>query len=399
MCTRSSTTPARDCSVASMLAESLRRDRWRLADRWRVLIDERDKRNPPRHPSTAMVDAMPVLIDGIAWHLEHPDAQLGPDTPAVQTAIELGTLRHAQGSEAKDILEEYALLASLLFQHVGQKLSEVDAPSAGSAAFACGRQLFHAITSIEIATTGHFLSLSAASVAKREQRLQAFNRAVSHEIKNRVGTMLNAGETLVESTSLSDKDRRVAAIVARHAHEMATTVDNLLVLARTEDTPAVHRRANLRDVVTRVLRYVQASASDAGVDVSIDGELPNVDVDDGVVRLSLTNYLCNAIKYSNPAEARRVVQVSAAVESSAEAPETVVIRVRDNGLGVPAEKRRHLFERFFRAHTDRTLTGTGLGLSVVRAIVDAIGGRAWAEFPKKGSVFSFAVPIGSGHGK
>jgi signal transduction histidine kinase len=72
----------------------------------------------------------------------------------------------------------------------------------------------------------------------------------------------------------------------------------------------------------------------------------------------------------------------------------VVVRVSDNGLGVPQESREQLFQRFFRAH-DQTVTGeegTGLGLSIVRETVEAVGGRAWAEFPGDGSVFAFAVP-------
>jgi signal transduction histidine kinase len=72
----------------------------------------------------------------------------------------------------------------------------------------------------------------------------------------------------------------------------------------------------------------------------------------------------------------------------------VVVRVSDNGLGVPREAREQLFHRFFRAH-EATVTGeegTGLGLSIVRETVEALGGRAWAEFPADGSVFAFAVP-------
>jgi signal transduction histidine kinase len=74
-----------------------------------------------------------------------------------------------------------------------------------------------------------------------------------------------------------------------------------------------------------------------------------------------------------------------------------VIRVCDNGLGVPADKRQKLFGEFFRAHDD-TITdadGTGLGLSIVRETVESAGGRAWAEFPdglEAGSIFAFALP-------
>jgi signal transduction histidine kinase len=88
------------------------------------------------------------------------------------------------------------------------------------------------------------------------------------------------------------------------------------------------------------------------------------------------------------------------VDACVEGPDTehdreVVIRVSDNGIGIPADKRQRLFEEFYRAHGD-TVThaeGTGLGLSIVRETVESIGGRAWAEFPEEaGSIFAFAIP-------
>jgi len=76
----------------------------------------------------------------------------------------------------------------------------------------------------------------------------------------------------------------------------------------------------------------------------------------------------------------------------------IVIRVRDNGLGVPQDSRERLFQRFYRAH-EGTVTGeegTGLGLSLVRDAIEAIGGRVWAEFPERGSVFALSVPCAGG---
>ena len=71
-----------------------------------------------------------------------------------------------------------------------------------------------------------------------------------------------------------------------------------------------------------------------------------------------------------------------------------VVEVRDNGLGVPEEKRSHLFERFFRAHEESRgeIDGTGLGLSIVRDTAAALGGRAWADFLEDGTAFFFTMP-------
>jgi len=68
--------------------------------------------------------------------------------------------------------------------------------------------------------------------------------------------------------------------------------------------------------------------------------------------------------------------------------------VRDNGRGVPEAARAQLFDRFFRAHESvlPDVEGTGLGLSLVRDVVESLGGRVWAEHPGEGVVFGFALP-------
>jgi signal transduction histidine kinase len=92
----------------------------------------------------------------------------------------------------------------------------------------------------------------------------------------------------------------------------------------------------------------------------------------------------------------RSIEIRGRVEARGdERGESLIVEVRDNGLGVPAEARDKLFQRFFRAH-DQSVTGvegTGLGLSIVRETVESIGGRAWAESGESGgSTFAFAIP-------
>ena len=72
----------------------------------------------------------------------------------------------------------------------------------------------------------------------------------------------------------------------------------------------------------------------------------------------------------------------------------VIVEVHDNGLGVPVDKRAHLFQRFYRAHDDGSTgaDGLGLGLSIVRDTAQSLGGSAWAEFHGDGAVFAFSIP-------
>jgi signal transduction histidine kinase len=70
------------------------------------------------------------------------------------------------------------------------------------------------------------------------------------------------------------------------------------------------------------------------------------------------------------------------------------VEVRDNGIGIPEEKRSRLFERFYRAHEDTRgdIDGTGLGLSIVRETAASMGGKAWVEFLEDGTAFCFSIP-------
>ena len=126
-------------------------------------------------------------------------------------------------------------------------------------------------------------------------------------------------------------------------------------------------------------------------------DLPVMEVPAAALELCLSNYISNAIKYRDPAKPEHWVRVEGRVAASGQAGASceVVVRVRDNGLGVPVQLRDQLFQRFFRAHAE-TVTreeGTGLGLSIVRDTAESVGGRAWAEFDvKEGSVFAVAFP-------
>jgi CheY-like chemotaxis protein len=125
------------------------------------------------------------------------------------------------------------------------------------------------------------------------------------------------------------------------------------------------------------------------VQLDLDDELPAVRADADRIQQVITNLLSNARKYS---PAGGVIRVSAH-----EANGQVIVTVEDHGLGLPAEALPRLFEKFYRVDNSdrRSITGTGLGLAISRKIVDAHGGRIWAESDGlgQGSRFSFSLPL------
>jgi len=185
-------------------------------------------------------------------------------------------------------------------------------------------------------------------------------------------------------------------IIARNAQGLLRVLENLESLSRTQADSRHCRHVLLPEAANEAVRELQDAAKAKGVNLSIADDLPAIEVDAAVVELCLMNYVSNGIKYSDVEKPERWVSISGRVEGpDAERDREVVIRVSDNGIGIPADSRDHLFQEFYRAHDDTVTeaSGTGLGLSIVRETVETIGGRAWAEFPQEeGSVFAFAIP-------
>jgi signal transduction histidine kinase len=380
-----------NCPLAATLAGEIRASRRDLTERWLERIVSRvstDANNV--FPSDELLDHVPLLMEGIADYLENPADEPGADTPVVGKAMELGALRHAQGFDVYEILKEYEILGGILFSFLARTADAIDEPCEKGELLVCGHRVFRAIAIIQQTTAAHFLRLADAQVKEREDRLRAFNRAVSHEIKNQVGTILGASDVLHEVSDLSDEQRgRFASIISTNARTMRVTIENLTALSRMDNDARQHRHVRLPEAVAESTRQLRERAQSCGVTVTVTGELPDVEVNAAAVELALNNLISNAIKYSDHGRSVRVVQVGARLEDQA-----LVVEVRDNGLGVPVEKRDRLFQRFFRAHETVTRAeGTGLGLSIVREAVESLGGKAWAAFPDEGSVFAFSLPM------
>ena len=376
----------------------MRLARHELTRRWLDRIASRVDIEPNRvFPTNDLLDHVPLLIDGIADYIENPAAEIGVDMPVVAKAMELGELRHKQGFDAYEILKEYEFLGGIMFEFFIDTVQQIAEPCGNAELMACASRLYRAVTVMQQSTMTHFLILADKRVAEREERLRAFNRVVSHEIKNRIGAVLGASEVMTELRDMPTRKREeLTEIVLRNARELRSTVENVLVLARSEEEDVrQHKNVKLPEAVREAVRQVREAGQRAGVDVRVLPDIPNIEVSAAVIELSVKNFLSNAIKYSDRSKPDRFVEIGGADATTSTGEHELVVRVRDNGIGVPSGKRDQLFERFFRAHEGRTeIEGTGLGLSIVREVVEAQGGRAWAEYPQDGgTVFAIALPL------
>lgn len=216
---------------------------------------------------------------------------------------------------------------------------------------------------------------------------------VSHELKTPITSIKGFVETLRDGAIGSPEDRmRFLEIIARHTDRLNAIIDDLLSLSRIEEETEKEQIALEEGRIKEVLRSAilicaqKAAEKQIEVELACDDELV-ARINMPLLEQAVVNLIDNAIKYS--AEGGRIQ-----VEAKRIAGE-VVIRVQDQGCGIPREHLSRIFERFYRVDKARSrkLGGTGLGLAIVKHIVQAHSGRILVESaPNKGSTFSICLP-------
>ncbi|MGH7650360.1 MAG: sensor histidine kinase [Gemmatimonadaceae bacterium] len=388
--------PLENCILAKVLADRMRESSHDLTQRWLDRISARVSLDPNRiFPTDALLDHVPLLILGIADYIENPEKVILAEIPVIAKAMELGELRFSQGFDEYQLLKEYEIFGGVLFSFLSRIADGIDEPCSRGELLACAHRLFLAVALIQQATLTHYLSLVKERLSEREQRLRAFNRALSHELRNLIGTIGGAAEILELANTSEEQQRTMVSVIVRNSASMKVALENLVELSRLDEDARRSRHVQLPKAAAEVARQLRETARSRGVEIRLAPDLPAVDVSAAAFELCLSNLLANAIKYSDSRKEKRWVEVSATVRARGDAAgQETVVEVRDNGLGVPLDKRSRLFQRFFRAHeaSEAGIDGTGLGLSIVRETIAAMGGRAWADFPDEGTVFYFSMP-------
>jgi len=385
-----------DCPIAATLASRLRAAKTELTARWLERISERVSLGPGKlFPSDELLDHVPLLMLGIADYLEDPSQSVSGDSAVLAKAMELGALRYAQGFDEYEILKEFEIFGGIVYSFLVRTVDELTEPCTHAELMICAHRLYRAVALIQEATATQYLRLMKERLTEREERLRAFNRALTHEMRNRIGACMGAGQLLELSGLSESKRQQLAGIIVRNADSMRIVMDNLLELTRLDGDSRHQRHVRLPQAAAEAARQLREMARGIGVEIRIADTLPDVEVNAAVVELAMVNLLSNGIKYADMAKPVRWIEVRGrVVDDDATHLRHVVVEVHDNGVGVPEDEREHLFERFFRAHgsVETGVEGTGLGLSIVREAVRTLGGRAWAEFPDGGSLFAFAIP-------
>jgi signal transduction histidine kinase len=217
-----------------------------------------------------------------------------------------------------------------------------------------------------------------------------FVSSVSHELRTPLTSISGYVELLLEDEP-DDEKRGYLAIVDRNAQRLLGLVSDLLFTARLQDgrLELAHEEVDLNQLVLQAVESARPRAESSGIElaVEIDEVAPVLGEQVRLAQL-LDNLVSNAIKFT-PQGGEVTVRLTGA-DSLAR------IEVSDSGIGIPEQEREKLFERFFRSQTalERQIQGTGLGLYISKAIVEAHGGRIGVHSTEGlGTTFIVELPI------
>ncbi|MGH8939676.1 MAG: HAMP domain-containing sensor histidine kinase, partial [Actinomycetes bacterium] len=211
----------------------------------------------------------------------------------------------------------------------------------------------------------------------------------SHELRTPLAVMRAEFDVSLRGDDLSPAAREVLESAVEEVDRVSRTVDNLLALGAVEEgrLELLTARVNLRQAIEDAAKPLRLLAAAKEVALRVDGGRWETQADPQRLHLALTNLIENAVKFTPSGGSVHVTSWQESAE--------VGVTVRDEGPGIPADDREHLFDRYYRVDSARRfdLGGSGLGLAISRQVALAHGGRLWVDSEVgAGSSFSLALP-------
>lgn len=234
----------------------------------------------------------------------------------------------------------------------------------------------------------------AEKLGETDRAKSEFVSLASHQLLTPLTTVSWYVETLLAGSvnGLSEKQKEYIKNVYNTNHNMVETVRALLDVSRIEmGTFYIKPQpVNIAEVVDSVLDELAIRIKEKGLEIIKDFDLsiPIMDMDPQLSRIIFQNLLSNAVKYS-PDDKKVII-------GTKKREQDILITISDNGYGIPEELQKNVFSKFFRSYNikEKVPEGTGLGLYIVKSIVDNSGGKIWFESEEnKGTTFYVSYPL------
>jgi len=243
---------------------------------------------------------------------------------------------------------------------------------------------------------GAFVDISERKNAEEELKrsnaeLQQFAYLASHDLQEPLRMVLGY-LSLLERKYKGELDTQAKEYI-NHAVDggtrMRRLIDDLLAYSRVEASAKSSAPVDMKEIVEDTIKVLKTSIDESKADVYIE-PLPTVMADGLQMQLVMQNLISNAIKFHGTK--RPMVHISAK-----EGAKEWTFSVKDNGIGLNVEYADKIFQMFQRLHTTEQYPGTGVGLAIVKKIIDRHGGRIWVESEEgKGATFFFTIPKSGG---
>jgi two-component system sensor histidine kinase KdpD len=262
--------------------------------------------------------------------------------------------------------------------------------------FLCGHSLDSAsvnaaasLAAVAIERARSFSTEANAEAARQSEQLRsAILDGLAHAFKSPLTTIRTSSSGLLAMNTLSGTEKKLVSLIDRHAGHLSDLANHLLLTAKLDsgNLKVKREKINLAQLIQSSVEASSQELDGHAIDVRLTGRQSIVWADRKLLQMALLQLLDNAVKYSRPGS-------SIVIEVQEEQTE-LLIMIRNEGSFIPPDEREKVFQRFYRCSGSvRTISGTGIGLSVVRRIAEAHQGRTWVNSdPVNGTTFVITLP-------
>jgi signal transduction histidine kinase len=385
----------------AVFAQHLRAARESLIQRWLAAVrgDASPVSTAQELSDTQLRDHLPILLDELI------DAVEGTPTPLVEVeGREHGRQRFADGYDISELLRELCVLRETMLDVVEEYSAGTSGLSAEEAltvrrhlrqvidrSAQAGVDQFHAEALGARRRLWNELEATNLQLKAANEQKDRFLAMLSHELRNPLAPIFTAVQLLEFSEGADPRLRRAREIIARQVHHQARLIEDLLDLSRITHGQISLRREvhDLKELVAGAMEDCGPALAEKGHQLHLSFPEEPLPTEADPVRLEqvVTNLLINAIRYTDPGG---TLWLSAARES-----DQAVIRVRDTGIGISAELLPRIFDLFTQGDTarDRPQGGLGIGLALVKTLVELHGGTITAASAGLGAGSEFVVRL------
>jgi PAS domain S-box-containing protein len=220
------------------------------------------------------------------------------------------------------------------------------------------------------------------------KELESFSYSVSHDLRAPLRAINGFTQILREDYSprFDEEGKRICDVIQHNSDMMGRPIDDLLAFSRFGRSEMNKMSIPMHRIVQSVIDDLITLQLKKRTEI-VMGELPEVKIDPSLIKQVWVNLVSNAVKYSSGKEQTRI-EIYSVIQD-----DRIVFSIKDNGIGFDMLYVDKLFGVFQRLHTETEFEGTGVGLAIVKRIVNRHGGDVWAESRSgEGSVFSFSIP-------